>query len=102
LVWQTTSYAMLAALEVAIIVVPGVYQEQRFYLAAVFASIPMLSFFVAYVARSLYHGALYDPNGIPPLRVVIFGAERRIDMNLGIEVVAVLMLVGIVAFFRLE
>ena len=102
LVWQTVSYAMLAALEVAMIVVPGAYREQRFYLAAMLASIPMLSFFGAWVARSLYGGALHDPNGIPPLRAVVFGAERQIDMNFAVEVVALSMLAGIVVLYRLR
>ena len=84
------------------ILAPGAYQEQRFYVAAVLASIPMLSFFGACVARSLYGGALHDLNGIPPLRVVILGSERHVDMNLAVEVVALLMLVGIVALYGLR
>jgi hypothetical protein len=102
LVWQAISYAMLSAVEVAMILTPGSYQEQRFYLAAILASIPMLSCVVAFVARDLYGGGLHDPNGIPPLRVVIFGSERLIDLNLAAEAAALLILASIVVLYRLR
>ena len=42
LVWQAISYALLSLLEVALILMPGPIRDQRFYLAAILASIPML------------------------------------------------------------
>jgi hypothetical protein len=49
LVWQVISYALLSLLEVALVLVAGPYREQRFYLAAILAGIPMLSCLVAFL-----------------------------------------------------
>lgn len=100
LVWQVISYALLSLLEVALILVAGPYREQRFYLAAILAGIPMLSCLVAFLCRKMYGGALYDPNGIQPVRIQAFGSEHYIDLNLTAEVMALLMLLAIVALFR--
>ena len=50
LVWQTAAFAWLAVLEVPLVLVGGPLQEQRFYLAAILASIPMFGFFSAFFA----------------------------------------------------
>lgn len=100
LVWQVISYALLSLLEVALVLVAGPYREQRFYLTAILAGIPMLSCLVAFVCRKIYGGSLSGPNGIPPVRVMCLGLELQIDLNLVAEVVALLMLVAIVALFR--
>jgi len=100
LVWQAMSYAVFSLLELALILAPGPFQVERFYLAAIFASIPMLSCLGAFTWRKKYGGALSDPNGFPPVRVVFFGPELHIDLNLLAEVLALLMLVAIIAVFK--
>ncbi|MGA2086480.1 MAG: hypothetical protein ABSG60_13280 [Terracidiphilus sp.] len=100
LVWQVISYALLSLLEVALVLVAGPYREQRFYLAAILACIPMLSCLAAFFSRKIYGGSLSDPNGIPPVKVMCLGLELQIDLNLVAEVVALLMLLAIVALFR--
>lgn len=99
-VWQVAGTALLSLLALAILLTPGRLQQERFYLAAMLAAIPMLSFFVAFIARGLYGGALFDPNGIPPLRISVLGSETRIDLNLAVEIFAIFVLVTIVELFR--
>jgi hypothetical protein len=100
LVWQAMSYAALSLLEIALILAPGGFQVERFYLAATLACIPMLSCLGAFVWRRTYGGALSDPNGIPPVRVAFLGPKLHIDLNLLAEMLALLMLVAIVALFK--
>ncbi len=100
LVWQAISYGMLSLLEIALILTPGPFPEERFYLAALLASIPIFSCLAAFAWRRIYGGALSDPNGIPPAIVVVLGSELHIDLNLTAEVVALFMLLGILALFR--
>ena len=100
LVWQSFSYAWLCVLEIALIVAPGPVPDQRFYLAAILASIPMLSCLAAFACRRIYGGALSDANGIPPVKVVMFGSELHVDLNLASEAAALVFLLGILAFFR--
>ena len=99
LVWQAVSYALLSLIEVALILMTGPFPEQRFYLAALLASVPMLSFLAAVLLTRIYGGALSDPNGIPPLSMRVFGSGKTIDLNLTVEFVALLMLLGIVLLF---
>ena len=98
-VWQVISTALLALLEIALLLSPGRLQEERFYLAAILASIPMLSFFGALAMRKRFGSALYDPNGIPPVRIVIFGSENWIDLSVVAESFSFTMLLAIVALF---
>ena len=100
LVWQTAAFAWLAALEVPLVLVAGSLQEQRFYLAVILAGIPMLGFFSAFIARSLYRVTLSDPNGIPPLKIRFRGTIHRIDLNLVAEIAGILTLSAIVALYR--
>ena len=100
LVWQTAAFAWLALLEVVLVLVSGPFDEQRFYLAAVLAAIPMLGFFTALIARSFYKGTLSDPNGIPPATITVRGSSLRIDLNLVAEILAVLALAAIIAIYR--
>jgi hypothetical protein len=98
-VWQTIDVALLALAEVVLVVAEGPFRDQRFYLAAVLASIPMLGFFAAFVSQRIYGGALSDPNGIRPQSLVLFGSERAIDLNFTVELMALVILVGIVELF---
>ena len=99
-VWQAISTAALSLLELGLLSISGPHQEDRFYLAAVLASIPMLGFFGAFVTRRLFGSALSDPNGIPPARVVILGSEKWIDLNLVAEAAALTVLLSIVVLYR--
>jgi len=99
-VWQAISYALLSLVEVALVVTPGPFQGQRFYLAAGLGAIPMLSCLVAYLLRGVYDGALYDPNGILPLRLVIFAKQLYVDLNLTAEVAGLTMLGAILTLYK--
>ncbi|WP_263351547.1 hypothetical protein [Acidicapsa acidisoli] len=100
LVWQASSCAFLSGLGIVIVLLPGPYMTSCFYIAAAMAAIPMVSCLSAFLTRRLYGGALFDPNGIPPVTVRIFARARQIDINLATEIVALGMLSGIVAIFR--
>lgn len=100
LVWQAISYAMLSVAEVALVLTPGSTQEQRFYLVAVLAAIPMMSCLAAFLFRQIYGGDVHNPDGIQPLRIVAFGSEFQIDLNLMAEAVALILLTAIVLLFR--
>ena len=100
LVWQTAAFAWLSVFEALLLFYVGPLQEQRFYLAAILAGIPMLGFFCALIARGLYRGTLSDPNGMRPLIVRVRGANLRIDLNLAAEIVGVLALATVVAIYR--
>lgn len=100
LVWQATSYALLSVVEIALVLTPGPFRDQRFYLTAILASIPMLSCIAAFVLKRMYGGALSDPNGIPPITITAFNTKLHIDLNLTAEIVALPMLIAIVALFR--
>jgi hypothetical protein len=60
----------------------------------------MLGFFAALIGRSLYRGALSDPNGMPPATIAIRGSNLRIDLNLVAEAGGVLALAAIIALYR--
>ncbi len=99
-VWQTATVAALSLLETALILVRGPFEEQRVYLAAILAGLPMLGFFIALSLRGLYGGSLSDPGGVPPLIVAVRGSEFRLDLNVVAEVGAIAVLVAIVALYR--
>jgi len=101
LVWQAVSYALLAALEVVLILAPGQLPRERFYLAAILACIPMVSCLAAFFTRKIYGGALFDANGILPLRVTAFRSVFEIDMNLAAEIVGLVVLSASVALFNM-
>lgn len=100
LVWQVVSYALLAVIEVALILAPGPLAKPRFYLAAVLASVPMAGCFTAFFLKNLYGGALSDPNGIPPIQLRVLGSQIHIDLNLAAEIAGLLLLIVAVALFR--
>ncbi len=74
--------------------------SQRFYIAAILAGVPMMGFFVAVFARRLYGGTLSDPQGIPPWIVRLYGTQFHIELNVVTEIVGLLSLAAIVAFYR--
>ena len=100
LVWQTAAFAWLAVIEVLLVLAAGPLQDQRFYLAAILAGVPMLGFFAAFITRGLYKGTLSDPNGMPHLRITVRGSILRIDLNLVAEICGLLALAAIVAIYK--
>lgn len=100
LVWQTAAFAMLAIVEVVLVVAAGPFQEERFYLAAILTGVPMFGFFCALIARGVYSGTLHDPNGMKPLTISLRGSTLRIDLNLVAETVGALALLAIVEMYR--
>lgn len=100
LVWQTSAFAWLAVIEVLLVLAAGPLQDQRFYLAAILAGVPMLGFFAAFITRRLYKGTLSDPNGMPHLRINVSGSILRIDLNLVAEICGLLALAAIVAIYK--
>jgi hypothetical protein len=99
-VWQTANVTMLALLQLALILVAGPYQEQRFYLAAILASIPMFGFMAALISRKTFGGALSDPNGIQPLKLQVSGRTVRVDLNVAAVIGGLLALGAILAIYR--
>jgi hypothetical protein len=97
LVWQTFSTVLFCAAEIAIVWWKGPFEQQRFYLAALLASLPLLAFLIALASRAIYGGALSDPNGIPPVRLTILRRTLHIDVNLAAVLVG--LLVVMVAVF---
>lgn len=100
-VWQTANMALLALLEVALVLFHGPFQEQRFYLAAVMAAVPMAGFFAPLIGRRIYGGALSDPNGIPPANVRLFGRTFKVDLNTAVIVMGLSALAAIIEIYRL-
>jgi hypothetical protein len=100
LVWQTAAFVWLALLEVWLLLIAGPLMDQRFYLAAILAGIPMFGFFTALISRRIYKGTLSDPNGMKPAFIKLRRSTFRIDLNLVAEVAGLLTLAAIVAFYR--
>jgi hypothetical protein len=100
LVWQAAAFAWLALLEIVLIFGGGPFQEQRFYLAAILAGLPMLGFFTAFIGRRIYRGTLSDPNGIPPANLTIMNWHRRVDLSLVAETGVAFVLAAIIALYR--
>jgi hypothetical protein len=98
-VWQTFGLTLINALALAFIWWIGPEPTQRFYLAALLAALPMVSFFIAMLARKLYGGTLHDPNGIQPVRIRISGRIREVDMNAALVIVGAAVLVCAVMLF---
>jgi hypothetical protein len=99
-VWQTATTAALAIVEVWLLAFSGPHETERFYLAALLASLPVLGFFAALLTRRLYSGTLSDPGGIPPLRLAVRRRQLRIDLNLVAEIAGVFILAALVILFQ--
>ena len=100
LVWQASAFAWLALLEIVLIFGGGPFHEQRFYLAAILAGLPMLGFFTAFIGRRIYRGTLSDPNGMQPLILTPRGRKIRVDLNLVAEICGLFVLAAIIAIYR--
>jgi hypothetical protein len=99
-VWQTGTVTALAIVECALLWFQGPFETERFYFAALLATLPMLGFFAALFTRRMYGGTLSDPGGIPPPRLTLCGRQLHIDMNLVAEIAGVITLLAIVSLYR--
>jgi len=95
-VWQSCTVALLSALELLLIGWAGPAHRDAFYGAALLAALSPLGFLMTFACRRLFGGTLSDPNGIPPLRIVRWGCNLSIDMNLA-AVISALFCLGILA-----
>ena len=89
----------MSALEIALIWWSGPWEEQRFYLAALLTGIHLAAFMIAFFVRRAYGGTLFDPNGIQPLRIAMFGRVFQVELNLVIVVAGLLTLAAILAIY---
>ena len=99
-VWQATSTAALAALEIALLFAFGPVNPARFYLVTALAAVPVFGFFTALVSRHIYGGTLSDPNGIKPLIIHRGQKSYEVDLNLVAEICAIFTLLLIVLLYK--
>ncbi len=97
---QTAIAVMLTLIELALVLVGGPFEAQRFYLAAMLAAVPMFGFLAALLGCRAYGGALSDPNGIQPVKVHVSGRTVRVDLNLAIILGGLAALGAIIAIYR--
>jgi hypothetical protein len=100
LVWQNAEILLLSFLTLGLVWSSKLDRDLGFYLASTLTAIPMLSFLGALAFRGAYSGTLSDPNGIPPLQIVLLRKVRRIDLNLAAVVAGFVALAIIVAIYR--
>lgn len=98
-VWQSCGVALLSLLELVLIWLHSTYRKEAFYLASVLAAMSPLAFLIAWLGRKIYEGTLSDPNGIPPVRLMLFGTRFSIDLNLTAVVAALISLPVILAMY---
>jgi hypothetical protein len=99
-VWQTVTVALLCAFAIGLIWYPGPLQAERFYAAALLASLPVFGFFAALITRRAYGGTLSDPGGIPPVVVTVMGQSRHIDLNLVAEIAGLSAVILAITLYR--
>jgi hypothetical protein len=100
LYWQVATVALLALIEVVLLLAGSTLQNQGFYLAVILVAIPILGFFAAFIGGGLYRGTLSDPSGIQPATIGIPGSNIRIDLNLVAEMGGALALAAIIALYN--
>lgn len=100
-VWQSSTVALLSALELLLIWTAGSFSREGFYLASLLAALSPIGFLTAFVTRKLFGGTLFDPDGIPPSHLKLFGSVLVIDLNLAAVTAALASLLAIVAIYKL-
>lgn len=98
-VWQTASVVLLAVIEIVLVLAPGGLRDERFYLAAILAAVPMFGFICALLSRRVFQGTLSDTNGMKPLVIRARGSQIRIDLNLVAEICGLFALAIVVAIY---
>jgi len=98
-VWQSCTFMLGAAIELALIWWAGPGMRSRFYLVAILTAIPLVGFVLAAIFRPLYRGTLRDANGVPPLRVRILSRVFELEGNAVAVGAGFVVLVTAVWFF---
>jgi hypothetical protein len=98
-VWQSISVALLSVVELMLIWLRSPYQKDGFYVALLLATVSPLAFMIAFGSRVIFRGSLSDSNGIPPVRLTLFGKAFSIDLNLAAVIAALLSLGAILAIY---
>ena len=91
-VWQISSYVGFGLLAFALIWWPGPLVVERLYLVAIMGAIVYAAFFAALIAMPVYGGAAYDPNGYKPFKAPIPIIAKKLDANITIFCVQLLIL----------
>jgi nitrate/nitrite transporter NarK len=99
-VWQASTTAALAGVELALLFAFGPIAPGRFYLVLALAGMPVFGFFAALFSRRIYGGTLSDPNGIRPLRIRSGKTDYRVDLNLVAEIAAIFSIIVILVLYR--
>jgi hypothetical protein len=98
--WQASTTAALAGMELALLFAFGQVTAGRFYLVLSLAGLPVFGFFAALFSRQLYGGTLSDPNGIRPMMIRQGGKVYRVDLNLVAEIAAIFIIAVILILYR--
>lgn len=98
-VWQISSYAVIAVIALCLIWLDGPMPRERLFLASGLALAVYGAFFVALLARPLYGGSLYDENGYQPFAAPV-GRGWKWDVNVTVFSVLSLLLLGGFAAIR--
>lgn len=99
-VWQATTTAALAGVELALLFAFGAVTPGRFYLVLSLAGLPVFGFFAALLSRQIYGGTLSDPNGIRPMMIRSGSKVYRVDLNLVAEIAAIFSIAVILVLYR--
>ena len=81
-VWQVVSYICFGLISLGLIWVPGAERVARLWLAAAMGTAAYTGFFSAVLARNVYGGATYDPNGVLPVRPPFIGRYYAFEVNI--------------------
>lgn len=100
LVWQAINVALLSLGEVALLWWPGPSVKARFYLVTGLIAMTLVAFWGALATMRLYAGALFDANGILPLRARVRRRTFQVEMNTVAVLCGSLMLLIAVCIYR--
>jgi cytochrome bd-type quinol oxidase subunit 1 len=101
-VWQVATTALLAIVEIVVLLASGPWELERFYLCVILAALPMAGFFVALAAKKIYKGTLSDSNGIQPWIIRTKKSSYAIDLSVVAEIAAFVFLVVLTLYFQHE
>jgi hypothetical protein len=98
-VWQVLNLALLALAEIVLVWWSGPFARGRFYLAACLIAITLVAFWGALATMPLYAGALFDQNGILPLKVKIGRRTLQVEMNtVAVLCGSIVLLIAVVTY----
>ena len=96
--WEHSVFAIPFALTAAMLAASG-WPRVHPSFGSLFYRGVTLGFVIAFVSRRMFGGALSDPNGIPPLRLTLFGVVLCVDLNFAAVVAALASLGAILAIY---